>query len=222
MIRLFRIAPLIIFLIYFSGAVVGAASHLVPPNVTSVVDIPYPINSVGAGLVSLAANLSPSGRLQSAQVLRDIPGLTSQAVAAVDQWSFSPARTESGPVPSILNIAIVFNPGNPQQQSLQFAPALPIQTPNPPGYAPPEVSTGVWASYPVNSIGAGAVVLSVSIDAHGSIKKVDVIRGVPSLTGPAIAALKKWTITPATYQGQAIKSRIVVAFVFRTPTITTP
>jgi hypothetical protein len=33
--------------------------------------------------------------------------------------------------------------------------------------------------------------------------------------------VKRWTINPATFHGKAIPSQLVVAFVFRSPTITT-
>jgi outer membrane biosynthesis protein TonB len=61
------------------------------------------------------------------------------------------------------------------------------------------------------------VVLDVTVDKNGDIKKVGVIRDVPSLTQPAIAAVKSWTINAATFNGKGIASKLVVAFVFRPP-----
>ena len=61
------------------------------------------------------------------------------------------------------------------------------------------------------------MVLDVTIDEHAEIKKVGVIRDVPSLTPAAIAAVKGWTINAATFNGKAITSRLVVAYVFSWP-----
>jgi hypothetical protein len=97
----------------------------------------------------------------------------------------------------------------------------PTPPPFPAGYLPPEVSVGSFALYQPNSVGVGAVVLDVTIDKYGAIKKTDVIRDVPSLTPEAIAAVKRWTINPATFNGKAIISKLVVAYVFRSPTMTT-
>ena len=65
------------------------------------------------------------------------------------------------------------------------------------------------------------MVLDVTIDKYGAIKKTDVIRDVPSLTPEAIAAVKRWTINAATFNGKAIASKLVVAYVFRSPTMST-
>jgi hypothetical protein len=54
------------------------------------------------------------------------------------------------------------------------------------------------------------------------VKKATPIRSVPSLTEPAIAAVKNWTINPATLNEKKLDATVVVAFVFRSPTISTP
>ena len=73
----------------------------------------------------------------------------------------------------------------------------------------------------MNSVGIGAVVLDVAMDKYGQVKKVDLIRDVPSLSPEAIATVKRWTINPATFNGKPITSKLIVAFVFRSPTMTT-
>jgi len=100
-------------------------------------------------------------------------------------------------------------------------PVAPTPPPLPAGYLPPEVAVGSFASYPVNSVAQGTVVLDVTVDKYGNIKRTDVIRDVPSLTPEAITAVKRWTISPATFNGKAITSKLIVAFVFRSPTMTT-
>ena len=199
----------------------GGSAGFKPPDVASASDITYPFNNAASGMVSLSANLNAEGKVQSVQVLRDVAGLTDQATAAVNSWSFSPARLNGHPVPSIIDVHVVFNPGIPQTQSLSLPPSEPLVSPNPAGYLPPEIAAASYANYPPNSIGAGTVVLSLTIDGSGNIENVSVVRRVPSLTAPSIAAVKTWTINPARYNGKGITSKMAVAFVYRLPMITT-
>jgi outer membrane biosynthesis protein TonB len=74
----------------------------------------------------------------------------------------------------------------------------------------------------MNSVATGTVVLDLTVGKSGEVKKLIPIRPVPSLTSAAISAVQKWTINAATFHGKAIASKIVIAFVFRLPTVTTP
>ena len=200
---------------------VGAKDRFVPPDVTSATDIPYPVEVLASGLVTLALNISVAGQPPDVQVLRDIPGLTSLTSSIVKGWSYTPGKLDGNPAPSTITVEVVFNPGDSLNQSMKIAPVAPTPPPFPAGYLPPEVSVGSFALYQPNSVGVGAVVLDVTIDKYGAIKKTDVIRDVPSLTPEAIAAVKRWTINPATFSGKPIPSKMIVAFVFRSPTMTT-
>ena len=59
--------------------------------------------------------------------------------------------------------------------------------------------------------------LNVTVDEHGETKKISVIRDVPTYTPRAIAAVKSWIFNPATFNGKAISSKLVVAYVFSYP-----
>jgi hypothetical protein len=200
---------------------VDAKDRFVPPDITSASEIPFPVEVVASGLVTLALNISVAGQPPDVQVLRDIPGLTSLTSSIVKGWSYTPGKLDGNPAPSTITVEVVFNPGDSLNQSMKIAPVAPTPPPFPAGYLPPEVSVGSFALYQPNSVGVGAVVLDVTIDKYGAIKKTDVIRDVPSLTPEAIAAVKRWTINPATFNGKAIISKLVVAYVFRSPTMTT-
>jgi TonB family protein len=188
--------------------------HFVPPDVLTVSDIPYPFDSVAAGVVTLSVNLDAAGNVQNVLVLRDIPSLTAPAVAAVKNWAFAPGKINGKAVPSTLNLSVLFNPGNLQTQPLTLGPVQPSPPPNPPGYLPPELASVTFVSYPPNSVGAGAVVLDLTIGKSGEIKKSVPIRSVASLTSPSTNALNNWTINAATFQGKAISSKLIIAFVF--------
>lgn len=201
---------------------VWAGSHFVPPEITAAGDIPYPVNNVASGLVSVAVSLTAGGQVQSVQVVRDIPGLTALVTNAVNSWRFTPGKLDGNAVPATINVQVVFNPGIMQNQNLLVPPGALVTPPNPPGYLPPEMSAAAYAPYPPSSVASGTVVLDLLIDKYSEVKKATPIRSVPSLTSPAIAAAKTWTVNPATFSEKKLDATVVVAFVFRSPTISTP
>ena len=91
------------------------------------------------------------------------------------------------------------------------------QAQTPPKYEPPTITSTAEAVYPINSIAFGTVILKVNLSKEGSIDSVDVLRDIPSLTGPAIAAVKKWKFGPAKLDSYGISSTIPVAFTFVPP-----
>jgi hypothetical protein len=196
---------------------VSGDSHFVPPDITAAGEIPYPIENVASGLVSVSVNLNATGQVQDVQVVRDIPGLTEVVTSFVKTWTFVPGKLDGNAVPSTINVQVVFNPGVPQTQPLQVQPGNLVTAPNPPGYITPEVAAASYATYPANSVGQGAVVLDLLIDKNSEVKKPVAIRPVPSLTGAAIAAVKTWTVNPATFNEKKLDAKLVVAFVFRQP-----
>jgi hypothetical protein len=197
---------------------VSGGSHFDPPDITTASEIPYPIENVASGLVSISVNLNAAGQVQDVQVIRGIPGLTEVVISIVKAWTFVPGKLDGKPVPSTINVQVVFNPGVPQNQQLQVPPGNLVTPPNPPGYITPEVAAASYAVYPANSVATGAVVLDVSINKYSEVKKPTPIRPVPSLTGAAIAAVKTWTVNPATFNEKKLNANLVVAFVFRSST----
>jgi len=201
---------------------VSAGSHFVAPSLTAASDIPYPFENIASGLVSLAVNVDPGGHVQNVQVVRDIPGLTAAATSAVNTWSFSPGRMDGNQIASTINVQIVFNPGTLQSQGLQLPPGALVTPPLPAGYMPPQMAQAFYAVYPPNSVATGAVVLDLLINKYSEVKKVTPVRSVLSLTEQAIASVKTWTINPATMNEKKMDVDLVVAFVFRAPSNSTP
>ncbi|MGC2256072.1 MAG: TonB family protein, partial [Candidatus Acidiferrales bacterium] len=89
----------------------------------------------------------------------------------------------------------------------------------PPQYEPPTVVSTAEALYPINSVASGTVVLEVRLDKNGASDSVDVLHGIPSLTGPAVTAVKKWKFGAAKLDGHGIASVIPVAFTFVPPNV---
>jgi hypothetical protein len=205
-----------------TSSVFAYGHDFVPPDAVTAGEIPYPPDSVASGLVTVSINLDAAGQVQNVQVLRDIASLTDPTVAAVKSWTFAPGKLDGKPVASSLNVSVVFNPGDLRTQNLDLAPLQPTPPPDPPGYLPPEIATASYANHPINSVAAGTVVLDVTVGKSGEIKRLLSIRAVPSLTSPAISAVKGWTLNAATFSGKAISSKLIIGFVFRPPTATTP
>jgi TonB family protein len=201
----------------------GAKDHrFIPPDVTSAGDIPYPIDTMVYGIVTLTVNLNASGHIQNIQVLRDVPPLTDAVMRAVNDWMFRPGTLDGVAVPASLNVSVVFNPGDVAGQKMQLPAVNVTPPPIPLGYFPPEIARATYAAYPMESVGAGAVVLDVMVDKSNDIKKVLPLHSVESLNFQAMSAVKSWTINSATLNGKAIPSDVVIAFVFRSPTIGAP
>jgi len=209
------VALICIALFGASRSSVSGGERFVAPDLKTAGDIPYPVEVVAPGLVTLSLNLSMADQPPSVQVLRDVPGLTPLVRSTVTNWNYILGKLDGNPVPSTIDVQVVFNPAAFGGQGINVTPVAPVSPPSPAGYLPPEVAAGSYAMYPPNSVGFGAVVLDVTVDKDGTIKKVGVIRDVPSLSAPAIAAVKGWTINPATFNGKAIPAKLIVAFVFR-------
>jgi len=194
----------------------------IPPVLVAAGDIPYPFASVASGIVTLTVNLNAAGQFQNVQVLRDIPSLTDPAVTAIKHWTFAPAKLDGNLVASSLNVSVVFNPAVLQTKALALPAVQPAPPSIPQGYLPAELSAVSFATYPPNSVATGAVVLDVVVGESDQIRRVSTIRDIPTLTSPAIAAVNGWSFNSATFQGKAINSNVIIAFVFRSPNVSSP
>jgi TonB family protein len=197
----------------------------IPPHIISATNINYPIDTLAAGMVTLNVELDDGGRVRNAQVLRPVPALSGAALVAVNRWTFSPALQDGMPEPSTITVNILFNPGYLFPRPVPLPPM--VAQPGPGRethieFAPPQVATAQYAQYPVRSIATGPVVLDVTVHSTGSIQRVTPVLGVPSLVKPATAAVRRWTFTPAKLNDAPVDADTVVAFVFRSPTITNP
>jgi Gram-negative bacterial TonB protein C-terminal len=214
-----RIFTITILLIGLNVPSAESAPTFLSGTVRSATNIAFPINSTVTGIVSFMVAIDGTGQFQNLTVVRDIPSLTSVASAAVQGWSFTPARLDVQPVASIVPTSVVFNPFNPAgvgsiSLSIPLSPAPPGPSS---GYAPAQITSASFATYPVASLTSGAVVLDVTIGSEGMVMKIHAIRDVKPLTAQAIKAVKKWTFSPATFQGDPIVSHVVIAFVFPSP-----
>jgi len=189
----------------------------VAPKLVSAGEISYPMNSNSPGIVTLQVHLDGNANIQSVQVVRDVPPLTSAAQAAVQGWSFTAATQNGNGIPSSIPVTAMFNPFNPAGVALPSPGLGPAGNAASAPYIPAQVTSATYATYPPNSVAFGTVVLDVKIGSGGSVKNVTVVHGVAALTGSAITAVRTWGFGPATRNGKAVESHIVVAFVFPSP-----
>jgi outer membrane biosynthesis protein TonB len=82
-------------------------------------------------------------------------------------------------------------------------------------FKPPEVTSASDIPFPIQSIADGVVVVDASLDDKGAITGTSVVRDVPSLTSPAISAIRTWKFSPAMRLGKSEPSTMRVAVVFR-------
>lgn len=195
------------------------------PELLTAADINYPINSAGSGVVEVAIYLDSGGSIKGTDTLRDIPSLTSSVLLSIPKWTFKPAMLGAQPVDSTIVASIAFNPGNyllGGAGTPALGKPLDVLSPDASGFQPPAVLTASWASYPINSVAQGAVVLDARIGRDGHVTAVAAVWNNPSLTKISIAAAKRWTFTPASFGGRAVAARAVIGYVFRPPNIASP
>lgn len=189
-------------------------------------NIAYPPNSQSPGMVTLDVSVDATGAVAKMVVARDVPPLTDAVRSAVNGWQFTPAMKGGQPVRGVARVNVVFNPFNPGNVSI---PNKPLPPPDTGGsvagvYQPPDVQTANYAVYPVNTVASGTVVLDVKVGADGSVMGARVLggEGGTPLTGAATRAIRGWSFVPGTYEGQAVVSHTIVAFVFVSPAVGTP
>jgi outer membrane biosynthesis protein TonB len=198
--------------------------HFVPANVSKAGNIPYPSSSLDAGVVTLSVDLDKTGHVIAVTILRDISSVSGPAATAVRSWTYTPATRDGKPVPSTLTINIVYDPGFLGANNIPLPPpsqVQPISTKDP-AFFLPVLNTATFAPYPAKATAQGAVVLDVTLDTNGNAAAVATLRDISPLTASATATLKNWNFSPATYEGNAIPSHMIVAFVFRSPSAPLP
>jgi hypothetical protein len=82
-------------------------------------------------------------------------------------------------------------------------------------YKPAAVVSAADVPFPLQTPADGAVVLEVSLDAAGAIKRINVLHDVAPFTSPAKQSLRNWKFAPASQNGNPEDSEMPVAFVFR-------
>ncbi|HXR32537.1 MAG TPA: energy transducer TonB [Verrucomicrobiae bacterium] len=183
------------------------------PVPLSLVAAPYPAQVFSGGEVVLDALVASNGSLGDIRILSGENPFLQKALAAVQTWTFLPARSGEKAVEARIGIVFQF-PGSltsvraPQphryENNLTDVPeraALPIDTPE------PESSLTKSAE--------GSVILCEQVDSRGQADTLEVVRGPESLTAATIAAAHKWRFAPGKRSGADSDSVVIVVVTFR-------
>lgn len=121
---------------------------------------------------------------------------------------------------------ILANPGNPDAEVNGIAPPPPLPLPAVSPPSPIRVSSVLRAPtktqhvapvYPQMARAAGIsgiVILEALIAEDGSVRDVKVLRSVPLLDAPAVAAVRQWRFTPTLLNGIAVPVIMTVTVSF--------
>jgi outer membrane biosynthesis protein TonB len=188
-------------------------------HVVSATDVPYPMQSIAIGTVVLELTVSQRGQVENVLAIREIDSLTEVATDSVKNWQFASASLDGKPIRSRTTVAVTFNPAAIPAANVPLPPLSPKAQSRddtlPPH--PVDILAASFPQYPINSVASGTVALLVTIDETGKVGKAVPVRRIPSLTSPAIRALREWQFKPAELDGKPVRTSVALAFVFRQP-----
>jgi hypothetical protein len=192
-----------------------------PAEIVSSHEVAIYTTCTAFGTVVLDALITQEGKPQEVEVRRDIPCRTAQAVDAVQDWKFSPAMVKGKAVASRIMVAVTFCPAGSMEDpisvgTLKSQTDAAIQA----EFQPAEVLHGKYPLYPMDATAFGTVVLEASLTAKAEIGDMKVVQDLPPFTAHARETVGEWRFMAATDNGNPVPSRIVLAFVFPSKTVT--
>lgn len=192
------------------------AAGFTPATPISLVGTPYPPQALFGGEVVLDAAIAADGTLGDLTVLHGQAPFLDTVLDAVRTWTFDPARQSGRPIDSHVGIVFQF----PQSFIPPLAPRghrydQPADSPD--RAASPILTTE--PDYPPDTVADGTVVVSATIDPKGNVASTQVLRDVPALTDPTLAAIQNWHFVPADQNGASTESSVIVVMTFRRPAV---
>jgi len=196
---------------------VAAQAKFQPAAAVSVSAIPDQPLSAQNGTLVLDVRVSATGEVADIQVRRDLAPLTEEAIRSVKTWKFEPAKLEGRYVPSRITVAVNFNPPSASSADVPLPPLMPQEdeTRVKSSFQPAEVTFAKMPAFVYGAFGPGTVVVAVTVNEKGKVKRVKVLRDAPPFTAHAIQAAANWRFVPATLKGKPLQSTVILAFVFR-------
>ena len=107
----------------------------------------------------------------------------------------------------------------PKSYLVACAAAIVVAAPE--GRVPARYRSGPLPQIPLHAVGGGEVILEVSVTRGGVVSEITAARSSPPFTDVMTAAVRGWRFQPAE-DTVPVDSRVLVAAVFRPPTINTP
>lgn len=143
------------------------------------------------------------------------------ALAAVRQWRFDPPAQAPMLVATDVTVgksaagADLYTPASPGVPSRQMSSRPPIRVSG--NMAPPTKLVSVNPTYPQEAKDAkvtGVVIVDATIDADGSVSKVDVVRSIPLLDEAAVDAVRQWKFSPTLLNGEPVPVIVTITVNF--------
>ncbi len=168
------------------------------------------------GKVTVEVTVGVDGKAKAIQVVRGLGfGLDQNALVAVQDWHFVPAKVNGRLIESATRVDVEFSLKNAELNELI---ANDMATRIGPGVTPPQVVHRADPIYPASLSGPkreGGVVLDAVIPEDGMPRVIRVIRSLDwQFDEIAINALKEWRFSPAMKDGRPVKVRMNVAVDF--------
>jgi len=189
-----------------------AAAQYVPARLKSGDAPAPPPNSVGWAWDIADVTVDASGRAGDWNGLYGTSGWAGFVwKAAVNNWSFEPARDETGSIESHVLVAACYRPAvlmaGPEGQAPSVSASADVPSP----------TTMVPPGYPPRALGDGVVIIELAIDASGAVKDARVVRSAGGFDSAALDAARQWQFRPAQRAGVAVPAHVYLIFGFRQP-----
>src|ERR1700733_5750006 len=184
-----------------------------PPTPLSLVACSFPSEAIFGGEVVLDSLIDSHGRLMQIRVVRGTSPLLEKALAAVQTWSFYPARLDGHPVAARIGITFQF------LQSDERGRAAPVHKFDEPAAVWPERAAlpivTVEPLFPSTMDRDGELILYDVVAADGEMSSVRVFSQSESLTTETLAALRRGRFIPGRRAGIDADSAGIVVLAYR-------
>jgi outer membrane biosynthesis protein TonB len=184
-----------------------------PPTPLSLVACSFPTQAIFGGEVVLDSLIDSHGRLMQIRVVRGTSPLLEKALAAVQTWSFYPARLDGHPVAARVGITFQF------LQADEPGRAAPLHKFDEPSAVWPDRAalpvTTVDPLFPSRIDRDDEVILYDVVAADGQLSSVKVLSQSEPLATETLAALRQWRFVPGRRAGADSDSAGVVVMAFR-------
>jgi hypothetical protein len=199
------------------GQTGARASMYKPAKAVAAADTQYPFQTAADGIVVFDVSIGARGEVKKISALVDVPPFTASAEQSLRSWKFAPAAQNGRAEDSEMLVAFAFR----HAVYLANPPALNGVSPTKESeagrsdFTAPAILSATYADYPASTVAHGAIVVQASVKADGSTGDVSILRDLPGgFTPLAIEAAKQWRFRSALRQGQAVPSKVAIAFVF--------
>jgi hypothetical protein len=164
-------------------------------------------------VVVFEVEIGADGSVIGNKLIQGPPEFVERSRLALKDWKFVGVDPKLTPIPA--GVVFLYRP-RPEFPDEPMAFDQPVPDRFDEEYRSPFPVTVVDPGYPLGAFGEGSVILQVTTNPNGKVEKLDVVSGVPSLTGATAAAVRDWEFyVPHGSQKQGGIS-IVVA-VYRSP-----